>query len=99
MRFNRRTLLNGLGAAAVAPAATSCLGRPAATFGPALLRERIKTVVVLMQENRSFDHMFGSLSLLEGRTYVDGLQEGMGNPLADGTFVPVALADAQCIGD
>jgi phospholipase C len=44
----------------------------------------IDTVIILQMENRSFDHYFGSLSLLEGRTDVDGLLAGMGNRTADG---------------
>ncbi|MFB3148801.1 MAG: alkaline phosphatase family protein, partial [Thermodesulfobacteriota bacterium] len=34
---------------------------------------KIKHIVVLMLENRSFDHMLGYLSLKKGRTNVDGL--------------------------
>jgi phospholipase C len=66
---------------------------------PALLRDRIKTVVVLMMENRSFDHVFGALSLVEGRTDIDGLTAAMGNPLLDGSFLPVQPASESCVGD
>ena len=38
-------------------------------------RDKIEHVVVLMLENRSFDHVLGSLSLREGRTDIDGLTE------------------------
>jgi phospholipase C len=38
-------------------------------------REKIQHVIVLMLENRSFDHVLGSLSLREGRTDIDGLRE------------------------
>lgn len=41
--------------------------------------ERIEHIVVLMLENRSFDHMLGYLSLEGGRDDVDGLQPGMAN--------------------
>jgi phospholipase C len=37
------------------------------------LRENIDHIVVLMQENRSFDHMLGYLSLVAGRDEIDGL--------------------------
>jgi phospholipase C len=47
------------------------------------LRSKIDHIVVLMMENRSFDHMLGYLSLEGGRTDVDGLAEGMENTLAD----------------
>jgi phospholipase C len=101
MRIDRRTLLKGLGAAALTPTLASCAGRAPfpTSVTPALLRDRIKTVVVLMQENRSFDHMFGSLSLLEGRTDVDGLVAGMSNPDLEGQQIPIALADEQCVED
>ena len=44
--------------------------------------EKIEHIVVLMQENRSFDHMLGYLSLLGGREDVDGLKGNETNPLA-----------------
>lgn len=40
--------------------------------------DNIKTVVLLMFENRSFDHMLGHLSLELGRTDIDGLQKPLG---------------------
>ena len=40
---------------------------------------KIEHIVVLMLENRSFDHMLGYLSLEGGRTDIDGLQKGMSN--------------------
>lgn len=44
--------------------------------------DQIDTIIVVMMENRSFDHLLGYLSLPEyGRTDVDGLQPGMTNPL------------------
>ncbi len=49
----------------------------------------IDTLIIVQMENRSFDHMFGSLSLLEGRDDVDGLREGMSNDAPDGTPVPI----------
>lgn len=45
--------------------------------------EDIQHIVVLMLENRSFDHMLGDLSL-NGRADVDGLAPGMSNPDAFG---------------
>jgi phospholipase C len=47
------------------------------------------TIIVVMMENRSFDHLLGYLSLPGyGRTDVDGLQPGMKNTLL-GTDYPV----------
>lgn len=42
-------------------------------------RQQIEHIVVLMLENRSFDHMLGYLSLEGGRADVDGLKPGMAN--------------------
>jgi phospholipase C len=41
--------------------------------------DEIEHVVVLMLENRSFDHMLGYLSLMRRGLEVDGLQKGMAN--------------------
>jgi phospholipase C len=41
--------------------------------------DEIEHIVVLMLENRSFDHMLGYLSLEAGRQDIDGLQRGMQN--------------------
>jgi phospholipase C len=41
--------------------------------------DKVEHVVVLMLENRSFDHMLGYLSLEGGRAEVDGLESGMAN--------------------
>ncbi|MBL9024952.1 MAG: alkaline phosphatase family protein [Myxococcales bacterium] len=49
----------------------------------------IDTIVVLMMENRSFDHYFGALQLLEGRTDIEGLSGGESNPQPGGGAVGV----------
>jgi phospholipase C len=41
--------------------------------------DKIEHIVVLMMENRSFDHILGYLTLLNGRTDVDGLTADMAN--------------------
>jgi phospholipase C len=41
--------------------------------------EKVDHVVVLMMENRSFDHMLGYLSLSGGRADIDGLRPGLAN--------------------
>ena len=46
---------------------------------------KIDHIVVLMMENRSFDHLLGYLTLEGGRTDVDGLTSGMFNTSQDGT--------------
>jgi phospholipase C len=104
MRITRRRALQGLtAAAALGPAAlAAACGSPPSSSRPGTLelaRQRIKTVVVLMMENRSFDHVFGSLSLVEGRADVDGLVTGMMNPASDGTAVTPREADLSCVPD
>ncbi|HXV59025.1 MAG TPA: alkaline phosphatase family protein [Gaiellaceae bacterium] len=48
--------------------------------------EKVDHVVVLMMENRSFDHVLGYLKLKGGMPEVDGLEPGMGNEDAGGSF-------------
>ena len=50
--------------------------------------EKIGHIVVLMLENRSFDHMLGYLSLEGGRDDIDGLREEFANE-HDGRSYPV----------
>ena len=40
---------------------------------------KVDHIVVLMMENRSFDHMLGYLSLTGGRADIDGLRPGLAN--------------------
>lgn len=63
------------------------------------MSESIDTVVLLMMENRSFDHYFGALSLVEGRADVDGLRAELENRDSSGRAVHPAPADASCIDD
>ncbi len=49
----------------------------------------IDTVVVVQMENRSFDHYFGALALLEGRKDVEGLVAGLSNPTHAGQTVAI----------
>lgn len=58
----------------------------------------IETVIVVMMENRSFDHYFGAYRLVEGRA-VDGLQAGFHNTLPDGTPIPVFATGQACVDD
>ncbi|MCC6999103.1 MAG: alkaline phosphatase family protein [Deltaproteobacteria bacterium] len=89
-RFTRREMMQAglaLGAAAVLPGA-GCGSegggdevRPPGPLG------QIDTFVILMMENRSFDHYLGSLKLLEGRA-LDGLGGAEVNLAPDGSPVP-----------
>src|ERR1700745_4139007 len=65
---DRRRFLQIAGGAVAATALSSSVAR-AAEIGPAIRTRTIKDVehiVVLMQENRSFDHYFGSLRGVRG---------------------------------
>jgi phospholipase C len=53
----------------------------------------IRHFIILMQENRSFDHYFGTMA------GVDGIPAGASNPHADGTPVPFAPTTEFCVDD
>ena len=60
--------------------------------------EKIDHIVVLMLENRSFDHMLGYLSLEGGRDDIDGLREEFAND-HDGRRYPVRHLETTAIPD
>ncbi len=60
--------------------------------------EKVDHIVVLMLENRSFDHMLGYLSLEGGRGDVDGLRAEFANE-HDGRSYPVHHLDSTAIED
>jgi len=62
------------------------------TLTPEELLAGIDHIIVLMMENRSFDHYFGSRQLIEGLA-VDGLTGTETNPNLDMTQVPVFLLE------
>ncbi len=102
MGINRRRALGGLSAAALSPLVKGCTGQvPGPDAGPDGLTavEAIDTVVVIMMENRSFDHFLGSYSLVEGRDDIDGLSAEMSNASADGTTFGPRPAVAGCVAD
>jgi phospholipase C len=92
--ISRREALKGLGAAAGAALLGSALhacgadaDAPATSMPvPELQPEDldIDTLVIVMMENRSFDHYFGARRLVEGRQ-VDGLRASFSNPRPDGS--------------
>ncbi len=105
MRITRRRALQGLSASAAVAASglplSACVG-PTPNVSPrgvALAKSRIETLVVVMMENRSFDHSVGALSLVEGRADVDGLKDGIVNRTAGGAIITPAAADLGCIAD
>jgi phospholipase C len=90
---SRRDALRSIGALAGAAAGARLLG--GCSGGP---RGRISTVVVLMMENRSYDHYLGSRSMIEGLPG-DGLLPGMSNPDAEGVLHPVYRESVDCVAD
>ena len=58
--------------------------------------DRLQHIVVLMMENRSFDHMLGGLTATNPK--IDGIQPGLSNPdtsAAARPVLPQPLADFQ----
>jgi len=104
-KINRRTVIQGIGASALTPFINSCgknavdTATPLPEFGWELLRERIDTVVILMMENRSFDHYFGARKLEEGDSRIDGLTADMSNPHPGGYDVTPFLSETFCLPD
>ncbi len=86
-----------VGAAASVAACTGPKDDTGAT--PAPEAATIDTIVVLMMENRSFDHYLGTLRLLEGRDDVDGLDAAMSNPGSAGDEYPVSPSTVDCVAD
>ena len=84
--ISRRRLLQGLGATATAAFAAEFLPsnvRRALAAGPSTggsLRD-IKHVVILMQENRSFDHYFGTLPNVRGFSDPTAITLSTGKPV------------------
>jgi phospholipase C len=93
--MKRRDVLKSMGALAGA-ASVSKLLPGCDGGGPG----QIKTVVYLMMENRSYDHVFGARSWLEGLGG-DGLAASMTNPDLAGEPVALWEADAEtmCVPD
>jgi phospholipase C len=59
---------------------------------------KVDHIVVVMLENRSFDHMLGYLSLEGGRADVNGLAAGMSNAHAGRSYPVHHLASTQMAG-
>jgi phospholipase C len=74
---------------------------PEETLGPGVSRGSlipIDHIVILMQENHSFDNYFGRLPSL-GHRDVDGLPDRASNPDASGKHVPVFHQARACTAD
>jgi phospholipase C len=105
--LGRREMLRGLGLGAGLLSAAGCglgpavCGAPPPAAGPSNQRDRlarallshIDTFVVVMLENRSFDHLLGGLRLdarYPGAAHLEGLTGQEGNLDSQGRFVNVA---------
>lgn len=84
MSMRRRDALKTLGALAGSAYASKLLS----ACGNAGGAGRIDTIVLMMMENRSYDHYLGSRSLLEGLPG-DGLLASMSNPDGNAQDIPV----------
>ena len=96
--MNRREVLKSIGAIAGAAGASRLLSAcgGGGDDGP----PGIRNVVLLMQENRSYDHWLGARTLVESKPG-DGLTAGMSNKDAGGTAVPIYPMDvaSYCVPD
>jgi phospholipase C len=97
----RRDVLGGLGALGAVSVAglPGCGVEPNEEAPPTDPKLAIEHIIVLMMENRTFDHYFGSLSLVEGRGDVDGLRPEHANPDASGEMVGVHHLTEPCLQD
>lgn len=92
--LSRRTLLKSIGVGAGA-LASGCFGNLRLSEGELRARSEalvaaVDHIVILMMENRSFDHIFGALSMdpaYPGRGVVDGLRGSEWNPDLSGAQV------------
>ena len=110
--LDRRTLLQAAGAQALLGGLAACgPDRAPADLDSAapdpsldlegweLISARIDTVVIIMMENRSFDHFLGARLLEERDDRIDGLTGEESNPHPDGGDVPVFRSDDFCVED
>lgn len=104
-RVTRRNALKSLGATAALPVLANCgddtepgTGGAGGGNNPPPEEVGITHVVVLMMENRSYDHYLGSRSLLEDLPG-DGLVDGMGNADLLGEDQPIYRESTFCVAD
>ena len=95
--MKRRTVLGG-GAAGLAAAVLPGCTDDGSDTGQVLREAGIDHVIVVMMENRSFDHYLGSLRLVEG-VECEGLSGTESNPGPDGEQYPVFHLEENCQED
>jgi phospholipase C len=96
--MKRRDVMKSIGSLAGVAAASKFLNACGSAGAPA--PGKIDTLVYLMMENRSYDHVLGARSLLEGKPG-DGLLSTMSNPDANGNpIAPFAAGvPTMCVPD
>src|SRR5260370_39459317 len=78
------------------------MGRRAVAYSPArripmpIDLQKLKTIIIVLMENRSFDHVLGYLSRSRGRTDVNGIKDDawivlQENPGRRGSYRPYPL--------
>jgi phospholipase C len=82
--MKRRDALKSIGALAGAAGVSRLL----ASCGDNAAQPGVKTIVLMMMENRSYDHWLGARGLVESKPG-DGLVAGMSNKDATGAVVPI----------
>jgi len=87
--ITRRDAIKSMAALALTPVLSHCGSPENSAEKTGVASKLIDTVVVIMMENRSFDHYLGALSLVEGRQDIFGLQNGMSNPHPDGGDISI----------
>jgi phospholipase C len=97
--ISRRAAIKG----AAASAALGCAGSAPSTKSNmtdsgSVEPGSVDHIIVIMMENRSFDHWYGSLSLEEGKA-VDGLTADMVNLAPDGTEIHPFPVPDPCMSD
>src|ERR1700684_4132522 len=99
LMLTRRTFLQLMGASAgLAVTGSELLSRAAASASPAHYphgSNGVEHVVVLMMENRSFDHFLGWLPGADGRHDMRYVSAVDGNPYPNYTLSPRSTARAQ----
>ncbi len=101
-RVTRREALRDLGAAAGAASTSALLACEDDTAGTGPEKPRgpgsITHIVIVMMENRSYDHYFGARSMVEGLPG-EGLTAGLSNLDTAGVARPVFRETTYCVPD
>ena len=96
MSMKRRDALKALGRLSAVAGMARFL--PSCSSGGGGDQVGITNYVYMMMENRSYDHFFGSRSMLEGKPG-NGLTMGMANKDLNGNMVPSFVADRLALCD